>query len=111
MKYPPDIDLECIPICDALNALPGISTTSSCCGHGKRPHRIFFLAESIESLLPIVMAADSSAWHLEADNAIGGRAGEFRDIVIFMLEGPIGPASMPGGANDFASRLSIKTEV
>jgi len=108
MKYPDDIDAECVPLCDALNALPGIRTSSSCCGHGEHPHRIFFGAETIDSLLPIVLAADSSAWHVEADNAVGPG---FEDVVIFKLEGPKGPANIPGGADDFASWLTHTSTV
>ncbi len=99
MNYPDSMDTECIPICDALNALPGIKTHESCCGHGVHPHRIFFCAETIPSLRPILVAARSSAWHVEANWANGG------DAIYFMLEGPIGPAAMPGGANDFATWL------
>lgn len=28
------IDQEILPLCDALNALPGVLTMQSCCGHG-----------------------------------------------------------------------------
>lgn len=42
MKYPNDMDPECIPICNALNAIPGIRTTESCYGHGREPFRVFF---------------------------------------------------------------------
>ena len=104
MRYPDDMDAECILICDALNALPGIKTSESCCGHGERPHRIFFTSVLIEHLMPILRAADSSAWHVEVDCAVSTSTG-FADIAIFMLEGPIGPADIAGGANDFASWL------
>jgi hypothetical protein len=39
---PQDIDLECKNLCIALNALPGIETDESCCGHGKESYRIWF---------------------------------------------------------------------
>jgi hypothetical protein len=35
-------DPEVVPLCQAMNALPGIKTTESCCGHGKEPFRIWF---------------------------------------------------------------------
>ena len=35
MIYPDDMDSEVIPICDALNALPGVTTHYSCIGHGR----------------------------------------------------------------------------
>lgn len=103
MDYPSNMDPECVPLCDALNALPGIVTTESCCGHGEYPHRIFFNAETVESLLPIVLAAYHNEWFVEADTAI--RVSDLADIVYFMLQGPVGPADMPGGANEFAAAL------
>ena len=100
MQYPADIDAECIPICDALNALSGIDTTESCCGHGSIPHRIFFRAKTVGCLAPILRSCESSAWRVEAGWASGS------NTIYFMLEGPIGPPEMPGGANDFATELS-----
>jgi len=35
------IDTECLPLCEAMNAL-GLRTISSCCGHGDEPFRIWF---------------------------------------------------------------------
>lgn len=39
------MDPECIKLCAAMNRLPGIRTTGSCCGHGERPYMIFFDAD------------------------------------------------------------------
>lgn len=103
--YPSDMDPECIPICDAMNGLSGIHTIESCCGHGERPHRIFFTAQAINCLIPVLFRCESSAWHIEVLSGINTK--DFSDIVIFMLEGPIGPAEMPGGANDFAKWLGM----
>ena len=36
------IDIECEPLCCALNLLPSILTVESCCGHGESPFRIWF---------------------------------------------------------------------
>lgn len=36
------IDEEVIPLCTAMNALPGVTTYESCSGHGKEPVIIFF---------------------------------------------------------------------
>jgi hypothetical protein len=89
--YPATMDPECIPLCDALNALPGIRTTESCCGHGEDPHRIWFDADKIESLRPILWATryhmvsrspGEDAWVVEAGWANGG------NVIYFMLEGP-----------------------
>lgn len=35
MKYDEHMDQECIPLCDAINLIPGLHTIESCCGHGK----------------------------------------------------------------------------
>lgn len=45
---PADIDQECIPLCEALNALDGVETYACCCGHGERRFVIHFeLDESV----------------------------------------------------------------
>lgn len=36
------MDKECIPLCDALNSIPGITTVCSCCGHDKKSFSIWF---------------------------------------------------------------------
>jgi len=42
VTYTGEMDPEVLDLCNALNALPGISTTESCCGHGKEKFSIFF---------------------------------------------------------------------
>jgi hypothetical protein len=42
MRYPKSMEPECIPLCNALNSIPGIRTTESCCGHGNGPFMVFF---------------------------------------------------------------------
>ena len=44
------MDIECIPLCDAINKLPGLRTTDSCCGHNKKPFNIWFEAEDLKYL-------------------------------------------------------------
>lgn len=43
-------DKEVINLCLALNKFPEIKTTSSCCGHGKDPIRIWLQVENIPTL-------------------------------------------------------------
>ncbi len=50
MFYPEGMDQECQELADAMNEVPGITTTSSCCGHGKRPYRMWFDTHSLEAL-------------------------------------------------------------
>jgi hypothetical protein len=45
MEIPPErdeMDPEVIDLCNALNDIPTLTTTESCCGHGTAPMRIFF---------------------------------------------------------------------
>lgn len=80
MIYPNDMDAECIPLCDALNAFESVETTSSCCGHDKRPFRIFFRCSSLETLRVLCREISSSAWRIEAAWTNGN------DLLSFMLE-------------------------
>ena len=50
VEYLGEMDPECVRLCDAMNALPVIRTTESCCGHGKSPYRIFFKVEDLTVL-------------------------------------------------------------
>jgi len=44
------MDKECVQLCLSMNVVPGIQTIESCCGHGKTPYRIWFVADDLESL-------------------------------------------------------------
>ena len=54
MTYDDAMDSECIALCDAINAVPGLCTTSSCCGHGRRPFRVSFQCIDLTHL-PILL--------------------------------------------------------
>lgn len=41
-QYDGNMDKEVIPLCNAINSLPGLLTIDSCCGHGKGVFSIFF---------------------------------------------------------------------
>lgn len=103
MDYPEDIDPDCVTLCDALNACPGIKTFESCCGHRTEPFRVWFTATIIDDLRPILMAIQSP-WHIEVGWANGG------DVIYFMLEGPIGTADAPQGADALAERIKEAKE-
>ncbi len=69
-KLPSDMDPECIPLVEAMNIVKGISTFESCCGHGNHPFRIFFSAESLEVLPPLLYWFDKchsgvDGWRVE----------------------------------------------
>lgn len=52
------MDKECVAICDALNALPGVETIESCCGHFKNSYRIWFGSVNPYSLAIIARVFD-----------------------------------------------------
>ena len=55
---PAGVDAECVALCNALNRLPGVRTTESCCGHGKSEYHVFFRCESQEDVVPVCYWAD-----------------------------------------------------
>lgn len=42
ITYTGNMDEEVIELCNAMNSLPGIETSESCSGHGKRSLIVFF---------------------------------------------------------------------
>lgn len=52
------IDEPCVALCQAINQIPGIKTTSSCCGHGEVCLDIWFHAVALAPLHVIVRAID-----------------------------------------------------
>lgn len=53
-----DMDKECIKLFNAMNLMPGIQTTTSCCGHGKDTFNIWFIADNLEVLPPLLYCFD-----------------------------------------------------
>lgn len=73
VKYPKDIDKQCIPLCDALNFIPSIRTLESCCGHGKDSFKIWFTIKKIKYLTVIGRVFDRryggiEGWVCEVSN-------------------------------------------
>lgn len=91
-SYPPDMDPQCVSICDAMNALPGIQTVSSCCGHGERPLWIQFRAETIECLGPLLRGISSNEkWRVGVFwLSIVNRLNPRMHRLYFRLDGPVG---------------------
>ena len=77
--YDGRMDDECIPLCDALNSLPGVETTSSCCGHCKNDFMIFFNCNNSYSLAVIARAFNRRysgtflEWKIEVETHDNGR--------------------------------------
>lgn len=60
MKYPEEIDKECVKLCDAINLYdPDFYTTESCCGHEKHPFRIFLHVKKLDRLPRILYFFDA----------------------------------------------------
>jgi len=84
------IDKGCRELVQALNHIPGIRTTDSCSGHGKGSYHIFFQAESLSSLPPLLYYFNSchcgfGRWRIivKTDCAMSP--------VYFTIEGPPDP--------------------
>jgi len=84
------MDSECIPLCDALNQRAGLTTFESCCGHGRSKFIIFFVANKVEDLRPVLesMAGREQFWHLRVHCA--ANSGE----IYFELSGPTNAAQL-----------------
>ena len=48
-QYPQDMDRDMIPLCDALNALPGVRTFFCCSGHGRGNEGEFYICMGCSS--------------------------------------------------------------
>ena len=73
------LDKEVVPLVDALNAMEGVVTVESCCGHGKDPFYIWFYAESVDTVRPLFeLVSTRRGWRII-----------FQDY-IFCLKGPKG---------------------
>lgn len=56
IKYPLDMHEECIPLCNAINKMPGLRTTYSCSGHDdpKRSFMMFVEPECANNISPLL---------------------------------------------------------
>jgi len=62
-KYDKYMDKDVIPLCNAINALPGVKTIGSCCGHGEHEFRIWFMVEKRQDgLFFLTRCADRRYW-------------------------------------------------
>jgi len=61
-NYDGKMDEEVIELCDAMNALPGIVTKDSCCGHSSSPFDIFFKVTAETGLFFLTRCVDRRYW-------------------------------------------------
>jgi hypothetical protein len=102
-KPPKDLDAECLELCRAMNSIPRLETTESCCGHGKSSYTIFFETRSMKALAVVCYAADpchsgACGWRVIAHTDCGMRP------AAFYLEGPQGDYS---GADAIAKVIEV----
>ena len=86
------LDKEVVPLVGAMNAMKGIVTVESCCGHGEDPFRIWFYAESVNTVRPLFEEVSTRrGWRItfEEHNSDGDRD------YIFCLKGPKGVVAYP----------------
>jgi len=90
MKLPPDVDDECVELCEAINLYaPDIFTIESCCGHDKRPYHIWFKVNDLEILPHILYWMDGChtgyyKWKVEVSTDCA------KQYPTFVIEGPVG---------------------
>jgi hypothetical protein len=76
MNYTGRMDRQCLALCDALNLIPGIETSESCCGHGRHPYWIWFVARGRDALKGLTVVGrvfdrrygGIEGWRCEVDN-------------------------------------------
>ena|SRR5271157_6467168 len=61
-EVPNNIDPECRELCIALNKVPGIHTTESCCGHNKDHYMIWLEADNVAALNKFLWAGCFRWW-------------------------------------------------
>lgn len=98
-----------VALCDAINAVPGLRTTSSCEGHGEHPLRVWLEADSVRALFPLARACSR--------NYYGCRLrclAQITDLpatpVIFLVESlDVGPAALAEADRCAAAVLEVLT--
>jgi hypothetical protein len=97
-KPPPDIDKPCVALSTAMNQLPGIQTTESCCGHGTEPYRIWFRVTDFAARGLLTLARCTCPRYYDSPFKILLNHGDTPEgQVSFLLEGPVGDLSCPAG--------------
>ena len=98
-----DMDAECVELCKALNAVPGVRTDSSCCGHGREPYRVWFTVDDLTDLPFVLYWFDGChcghyGWRVIVTTDCG------MSPAVFRVEGPVGEESYEQ-ANEIAALL------
>ena len=91
------MDDEVRDLCDAMNALPGIKTTNSCCGHGAGQFSIFFEVTAETGLFFLTRCVDRRYWkygylwgiELSVGDRYEPEKGRPRPVAYHLHSGPI----------------------
>ena len=106
-EAPPDLDPEILELCTALNAMPGITTYVSCCGHGDDPVGVWFVFFSPEELSQMLYYLSPCHGAPDGWRAIVstdcGKGGPF-----YQIEGPAGDYE---GSRKIAALILASLEV
>lgn len=70
------IDKECLELCDSMNAIPGIDTFESCCGHGKHGIWIWFYATENNGIFFLARCIDKRYFRYGNDWVLEVQAGD-----------------------------------
>lgn len=94
-EYDGKIDDEVVELCDAMNALPGIETKDSCCGHSSSAFMIFFQVTSEVGLFFLTRCVDVRYWKYgylwKIDLSVGDlyKTGWPRPVTYLLHSGPM----------------------
>ena len=73
IDLPNSMDKECIELCKRLNALDGVETYESCCGHLKEQYMIFFYCNNFVTLAKLFRSVNRNysdgRWELLVDGS------------------------------------------
>ena len=109
MEYMGTMDPEVMALCDALNQLPGIETTQSCCGHGKQSFKIWVYTTDLTALPALVdffsaCHGAGQGWSVRATTDCA------MSPIHFMIEGPVNTDAAETIANNITKYLDGKTK-
>jgi hypothetical protein len=103
--YDDEMDERCISLCDAINRIEGLQTTSSCEGHGKGPFSIYFDidAQGLKNLGKLLYYIDSCHYKIGWTVRVYGTCSLKSH---FILESPSKGEKAYEEANEIANALN-----
>ena len=112
ITLPENMDKECVRLCNAMNARPGIETFESCCGHSKEEYHIWYIVTDYNKRGLLALSRflsfnyhafglpsnenPQSYWKIILDHM------DISPQICFRLEGPIGDFE---GADELAKLI------